>query len=316
MPPKLLPFIVPRKPNIDLRLRQQQIARKRMTLVSALSGHEGIAFFADTQETVAGYSKKVMDKVEVWDFPGRPFRFVLAGSSDDGDYSDMLQSDISSTLLTLDVFDLGRIKLALTDTLTEFYGKHFGSRPASERPRLEYLIAIQPLPTGTPEIVHVVHSAVNFLGITAHNKSIGIGSYLADYLYGRILGGGEPFVQLCAAAVYVAREVRENVDGVGQMDRIVLFDRTGGYDELVPIDIETIEENLGGINEGILHLFSLCSDISQGSEQYGLEETITGIGQEARERHKQWFSEWQGRVKSRTHYLDVLNWRIKAKKKA
>jgi hypothetical protein len=287
-----------------------------MTLVSALSGYEGVAFFADTQETVSGYSKKTIDKVEVWDFPNHPFRFVSAGSSDDGDYSDMLQNELASTLLALDVFDLGAIKLALTDTLTEFYGKHFGSRPASERPRLEYLIAVQPLPDGTPEIVHVVQSAVNFIGITTHNKSIGVGSYLADYLYNRILGGGEPFAQLCAAAVYVAQEVRDNVEGVGIIDRIVLFDRFGGYDELVPIDIWAIERNLGGINEGILHLFSLCSDISEGSETYGLEETLTAIGKDAREQQQKWFSEWQERVQGRKNYLEIINRRIKAKKQA
>jgi hypothetical protein len=310
-----LPFIVSRKPKLHVKDERQRAQRSaRMTLVSALSGHEGVVFFADTNETISDYSKKTIDKVDVFDFPNHPFRFAIAGAADDSTYADMLQHELSATLLAQEAFDLAAIKLALTDTLTEFYGKHFA---ATDRPKLQYLVAIQPLPSGTPEIVHIAQTAVNFVGITTHQTSIGIGSYLADYLYGVLLGGGEPIAWLSAIAVYVAREVNDNVAGVGPIDRIVIFDREGGYDELCPVDIEAIQENLSGMNEGLRHFFSLACDITPESDSYGLGETVTQIATGAKEMQRQWFSEWMNRTRQRQNgWLNVLSERLKARRGA
>ena len=62
-------------------------------------------------------------------------------------------------------------------------------------------------------------------------KSIGIGSYLADYLSVGLATGG--LRELASAAVYIAEEVRKCVDGVGPTDRLILFDCKGGYDEIL-----------------------------------------------------------------------------------
>lgn len=181
-----------------------------MTLVVALAGHEGVAMFADTQETVAGYSKKTIDKLTVFDLGNRPFRFAIAGATTDANYVDMLQGEIAGALSSVDEFDLTKIIAALTDTLTDFYSRHIWPRP-SDRPQMEYLITVQPLPSGHPEIIHIAETAINVLGITTHHKSIGIGAYLADYLIGLTLGGGEGLHQLAATAVYnCSRGTREH----------------------------------------------------------------------------------------------------------
>ena len=179
---------------------------------------------------------------------------------------------------------------------------------------MEYIIAIQPLPSGVPGLFHIAESAANVIGITTHNKSIGVGSYLADYLFNLILGGGEPLAWLCAAAVHVAREVRDCIDGVGHIDRVVLLDRHGEYDELSPIDIEAVQNNVEGMNEAIRHLFSLAADISEGSEKNGLEESIIGIAQEAREGQLRWMTEFRERTKRRTSYLTFFADKVAAKK--
>lgn len=134
-----------------------------MTLISALSGYEGVLLFADTQETVADYSKKAIEKTEIWDIPGHPFRFAIAGATDSGTYADLLQNEIVSALGSLKTFDTGIITEALTATLTNFYSTHVWPRPAGERPETQFLLIVQPLPNGFPQVFHIAQTAPNIL---------------------------------------------------------------------------------------------------------------------------------------------------------
>lgn len=280
-----------------------------MTLVSALSGCEGVVLFADTQETVTNYSKKVIDKVTVWDYPNRPFRFAISGACEDAVYADMLQSHISGALLSIGDFDLKVITDILGDTLAEFYKKHVWPR-GGDKHQTQYLIAIQPLPEGFPEIIYISETAVNVVGTTTHTQSIGVGRYLADYLFALLLGGGETIAQLCAASVFVAREAFRNIDGVGDLDRVVIFDRKGGYDELSPVDIKAIEKNLEGLNEGIQHFFSVATDLSEYSDVEHLKETVIGIAEEARQGQEEWLRDFINQVKRRASYIETVNSRF------
>jgi len=280
-----------------------------MTLVSALSGCEGVVLFADTQETVSDYTKKVIDKVEVWDFPNRPFRFAIAGACQDAIYADMLQNQISSALLSINNFDLKVIIDTLADTLTEFYGKHVWPR-GGDKHQMQYLVPIQPLPSGAPEILYISETAVNVVGVTTHTKSIGVGSYLADYLYELLLGGGETIPHLCAASVFVAREACRNVDGVGDLDRVVILGIDGRYDELSPVDIKEIERNLEGLNEGMRHFFSIASDLSQYHDNEELKNCVIEIAQEARQGQQQWLKDFSNSAKSRASYINTVNSRF------
>lgn len=279
-----------------------------MTLVSALSGCEGVVLFADTQETVTNYSKKTIDKITVWDYPNRPFRFAISGACDDASYSDMLQNELSNALLSLNAFDLKKITDKLGDTLAEFYAKHIWPR-GGDRPQLQYLIALQPLPLGSPQVIQIAETAVNVAGTTTHTQSIGVGRYLADYLFGLILGGAETISHLCAAAVFVAKEAYDNIDGVGDIDRIVIFDRNGGYDELSLIDIKAIQENLLGLREASTHLFSIAADLSPYYSD-DIKQSVIAIAEEARERQEQWLIEWKSRSSGRANAIEIINTRF------
>lgn len=290
-----------------------------MTLVAALSGHQGTIFFADTDEIVAGYSKKTVDKMEVWDFADRPFRFAIAGATTDGTYADALQNELSDALFRVDAFDLRRIVQTLSDTLAAFYAKHIWPRVGGEKPLMQYLITVQPSTGGYTEVLHISETAVNVMGVTTHWKSIGVGSYLADYLFNRILGGGEGIAQLCAAAVYAAKEVRENIDGVGSLDRMPVFFTDGTYDELYPADISAIEENLGPLNETLGYVFADAMDLSEITEkirQDGLGPSNGQILAEMREKQASWYQKWQDGRKQRKLLLEVYTQRIAMKKHA
>lgn len=283
-----------------------------MTLVAALSGHEGIVLFADNDETVAGYSKRTIDKVEVWSTPDRPFRFAIAGACTDGTYADALQSEIGGALFSVDSFDLKKITVALSDTLTSFYGKHVWPRVSGDKPQMEYLVAIQPLPKGFAEVIHISETAVNVMGVTTHWKSIGVGSYLADFLFNLMLGGGEPIAQLAAAAVYAAKEVRKNIDDVGEVERIVVFRWDGTYDEFDLEDIQAIEKNLSPLNEALGYLFSSAMGVSDARTESALINVIDKIS----EKQNQWYDEWVQKEKQRKYMLEVYAKRLAMKKQS
>src|SRR5207249_4897517 len=105
-----------------------------------------------------------IDKMNVWHLQGKPFRLAIAGATNSGTYADQLQNEIAATLLSLNSFNLKMISDALADSLTSFYTKHIWPRPAGDRPQIEYLLVVQPLPSGFPEVFHVSETAVNIMG--------------------------------------------------------------------------------------------------------------------------------------------------------
>ena len=112
-----------------------------MTLVATLMGNAGVIVFADTQEVVQQLSKKTIDKLIVYDPPARPFRFAIAGATEDASYVDNLQSELAATLLALDDYDLKVIKEHLSATLVEFHTKHIWPQQYTKQLRMEYRLS-------------------------------------------------------------------------------------------------------------------------------------------------------------------------------
>ncbi len=116
----------------------------------------------------------------MWDIEDMPFRMAIAGSTDNATYLDMLERVLTSDLLRLNECSLELIEDQLSNTLTAFYSKHVWPQPNA--PIMEFLIAIQPLPSGLPQVFHVSGTAVLLSSVTEHYKCIGVGSHLANYL--------------------------------------------------------------------------------------------------------------------------------------
>ena len=273
-----------------------------MTLAAALSGCDGIILFADTEEST-GYSKRRVEKLGVYDFPNHPFRFGIADATEHGDYSDALRAEMISTLLSIEEYDLGKIQQALSSELAGFYSKHIWPQGSSEnRPRTEFLIVVQPYLKEGPQIFHVSETAVNMVGFHERGKSIGIGSDLADYLLDLAVCGDQvdSLDSLITIAVYVAREVRENVRGCGQVERLAVFLRDGELDCVTHTDIAAIEDNLKPMNDTLHTAFSIAAfnGVEDNTEQK-LLDTLAGI----QERQFKWFENWEKGREERRKYL-------------
>lgn len=291
MSPKPLPFLIKPKAQPPRKEQQREKRKISMTLVAALSGREGTILFADTQEIVGEYAKRKIEKLTVQE--GIGLRFGIAGACSDGTYADMLQSEICAALNEVQVFDIEQIKQHLTDTLTTFYAKHIWPR-SGQYPLMQYLLVVQPLIGGYPTVIHISETAANIC--KEEVKTIGVGSYLADYLFKQMTAGDLPFPPLgsfaflCAAGVYVAMEIRENIDGVGPLERVAIFNRDGTYDSLWPADIFQIEESVGSIGEflGYFYRDALEGD-ARDSEPLSKSEWASDISRGLQE----WYAKWQ-----------------------
>lgn len=277
-----------------------------MTLVTSLSGLEGAMLFADTQETVGGYGKRTVEKMEVWNVLGHPFRFGIASSTNSGTYSDSLQTEIVGTLLSTSNSDMEHIRKSLEERLTKFYADHVWPQ-SGDRPQMEYLLIIQPLPSGRPEIFHIYETAANIVAPQTHWKSIGVGAYLADYLLGRMLTDiprGDMISHLAAAGIYTAKEVRENIDGVGPVQRVAIFKDDGSFDMLFPDDIEAIEQNFSAMDEALHNFFQDAMDVTDGiTRTDGLDSART-LAIDMAIAHSHWFDHWEATAARRSPVVD------------
>lgn len=255
--PKPLPFVVPPRTEIG-KPSERLPERKRMTLVAALAGAQCGVMLADSQETISGYAKKSVDKLTYWGSgEKREFRFALGGASNSGPYIDMLNFELSGTLLAMESSWIGDICKGLEKVVLEFHEKHIWPQ-RDQGPQLETLIMVQPqIPhasdpaketsVGSADLIHIHQTAVNPL-INESHKSIGVGSYLADYLLEKLAGGGTES-HLIATAVYILQQAKLHVDGVGLNGKLVLFASNGDIIEYDQEDINPLEQLMDEFNE-------------------------------------------------------------------
>jgi hypothetical protein len=277
MNPKPLPFIV-KKPKI-IKNRGRLPERKYMTLIAAFSGAGGLAFFADSQETRQGYGKKSVDKLELWQCKG--FNLLIGGAGA-ADYIDNLLRRIAALAGQVQTCDMDAIVAAARETTHTFFRDCVWNR--TEKPELELLFAIQPKQGGASEFFHVSDGIVNH--IPGGSKSIGIGSYLADFLMEKVDDFGQGEAELIAVATYVLKEVKEHVDGVGLNSSVWILRKDGSCDLFEQYELKELEELMSRFNEAMKVAFDSAFDITdQAASPINLGAELSDI----RNEYAKWF---------------------------
>jgi hypothetical protein len=255
-PPKLLPFPVPKSPPIG-ELKQQLPERKRMTLVATFGGASGTILLADSQEST-GYAKKSVSKVEV--FTSKPYRFAFAGAGNATHIEGITRCLMRESGLR-ELPDAGTthsdVEAALKAAVIGYYQQHIWPR-AGDKPELELIFLAQPLPVGHTIAFHIADGLVNFCHY--ESKAIGIGSYLADYLLPKLVGYAQEDGELFAKAVYILKEVKDNIEGCGGESQIHLFKNDGTCDGLQDAEVLEIEKLVVEFNEIMRQGFDAAFD--------------------------------------------------------
>jgi hypothetical protein len=206
-----------------------------MTILAGFSSSAGAILCADTQETV-GYAKRNVSKIEVSDTSGKEFRVAIAAAGN-GPYADKLTQGLFGAIGAYKEYDPGNIISAIENTVTEFHSKHIWPRTdAQYAPQVELLILLQPTKDdvvpgfpGYPLLLHVAETAVN---IVQETKSVGIGSWLADYILDRLHLGYGNRNYMVALGAYLMKEVRENVEGCGKDAELMFFGSDGKWEDI------------------------------------------------------------------------------------
>jgi hypothetical protein len=206
--------------------------REHMTLIAAFSGAFGMVFLSDSQETVSGYAKRSVDKVE--HSTGSPFPYAIAGSGD-GTHIDALKFEISGAVAQLTGYSLPEIHETLKHECLDYFQKYIWPR-GSDKPALEMLMMTQ-RKGSHPDLWHIADGTV--LWVQNDHRSIGVGSYLADYLAGQLPSFRQDESEMIAGAAFILKEVRDHIDGVG-LDRNIRLFRPDGTDEY--FDEETLSK--------------------------------------------------------------------------
>jgi 20S proteasome alpha/beta subunit len=259
-----------------------------VTLIAGFTGRGGSVLCSDLLEVTGGYAKKPVDKILTPEGDNaRDFEYAI-GCSGTGPYMDMLQSDLARTLekeakdrdpASCDLRDA--LVQKLVETLTKFYSTHIWPRGNAGCVEMHFLILVHPRPYGEPFFIKVVDTAVSI--IQESYACIGIGAYLADYIFENMHSGtGEKEYQF-ALASFVLSEVNENVDGCGKGYSIYHFDESGTLDCRVS---DYHPEDFSRMKNFFNYAFQTMTDFSEFQNRHGFSSQRIGelIGEERADR--------------------------------
>jgi len=208
-----------------------------MTIAAGFIGDHGAVLCADSQETIGGYAVKKVEKISVNECKAFNLAVVGAGHAP---YIDMISTDIYIAVYGCDGNPV-TIEEAVSKVLIEFHTKHIWPRsPDPNLAPLEFLILISDRKYADDFLFHTCDTAINWI---QGSKAIGVGSYLADYILENMLTNDGTEEHLLATAVYMLKEVRENISGCGMESSIYFFGRNGIYQRMDENAIAVMEKN-------------------------------------------------------------------------
>jgi hypothetical protein len=131
---------------------------------------------------------------------------------------------------------------------------------AQDSAAIELLIVAQSIKWHESFLFHTSETAVNWCQTS---KTIGVGSYLADYVLDHFLSAHGDQYHLLAVAAYLLKKTRDYIDGCGKESCIYLFCRDGEVIGLVENEIQEIESVLVSFDEVVKNVFHAITDRSK-----------------------------------------------------
>lgn len=261
-----------------------------MSIVAAFSTGEGMILCADSEETVADYAKRRVEKITLWGRKSAEFHFAIAGAGA-GHYADMLIFDLRNSIFeSFAKYDPEKIIQFIQQKVADFYAMH--SLPRGNEAPVEFLSVLVPnAGLGLPLLVHVTETAVNV--VQHERRCIGIGSYLAEFILEHILSpyGGKH--HLIAVAAYMLKEVRDNVVGCGKDSSIYFFGNDGSWENISQEFLARFEQRTDEMNEVMRDAFHYITEMGTKYNPHP-ETAISHLTNEltaARERQKKILSD-------------------------
>jgi hypothetical protein len=232
---------------------------------------------ADSQEVVSDYSKTTTQKIRITEFFGN-WRLGVAGSGDAA-YIDLFQQDLMMKLSPIKDFDYAKITSIIKATLHQLHKKHIWPR-AQQKSVIQFLIAIQGIrPTSSRGLLATNDSA---LLRVAEYQSIGIGSYMADYVKGQLYPGPGAVYNAATAvvantAVLILQQVKKAIHGCDGESLIAIFSGDGKLRWMTHDEVQEIEGWMDTFHTALLPMLMTVANPRARKDVFEVElETLRG----------------------------------------
>ena len=247
-----------------------------MTIAAGFVCTDGIILAADTQETIAGYTKNSTEKIRIWGDQGLGIAITGAGDTDlietiGPEIERALYGDYSPKEVRFpeDVKEI--IQHAMADSFAR-YIRPYASFPKDDRPWCELLVAVS-----VKNEVNEYECLFKASGTTAREvtygaECIGSGLILAKSLIERFYSSFMDMDEAILAVCYVMYQTKKWVDGCGgNTDLLVssvrkqdLFTTIGSRDiERVEKQFEVCEGPINSLIVGLLNPNRAPQDIDR-----------------------------------------------------
>ena len=257
-----------------------------MTLVAGFTGRDGIVLCADNESLYGDYSKKRVEKIK-WGRKNRAdFSYAIAAATDSEEYVQMVESDLQFGVMErFEVYEPEKIHEAIKRYLHEFHLQHVWPRTDSAAaPRIHTLIVLHPDSSARayPLLLHTTETAVNIV----HDPycCIGVGAHLANFILGRLVPNhGGRKAHLLSTAVYLLKQVHENITGIGPGTDVYYFENKGPM-EILREDSEqfkAIRDRSEPLDQAWGNIFEFMTDVS--ASHWDEEENFIELSQEIKE---------------------------------
>jgi hypothetical protein len=228
---------------------------------------------ADSQEVVSDYAKTTTQKIRTTTF-FENWRLGITGSGDDTTFMDMFEHDLQMSLGKIREFDYAKIVETIETKLRNFHKVHIWPMPKDERPSFELLIAVQGIkPHGSRALLYTHKTTV----VPVHYRSVGIGSYLADYLSSKldVAGNGidplvynSPTEELERFGVFLVQQIKSAIHGCDGETLVATFRGDGTLKWTLGEEVREIESWFSSFHSNIVPLLRLVSHAETPDEEF------------------------------------------------
>ena len=214
-----------------------------MTIVSGFLTGESAIICADSEEVISDYSKSSTQKIRIVNFHGGNWRMGIAGSGD-GTYIDLFESEVMSELAPVQHYDHAKIVSTIRRVLRRIHQEYIWPRDPVDRPSIQFLIALQQIkPSSGRGLLMTQDAAV--LTVMEY-KSIGVGAYLADYLYKSLtptvgITYNLSTAEACNLGILLLKEVKKSIQHCDGETNIAIFHGDGSFRWVLTSEINQVE---------------------------------------------------------------------------
>jgi hypothetical protein len=239
-----------------------------LTIAAGFLTGDAVVLCADSQETIGDYAKTTRQKIYTCNF-NNAWRIGIVGASDDATYVDLCQEELERRLCGFQISDFQGILNEIKSVIYEVHSQHIWPRQRDDRPSVQLLIAIH----GINQSLRALFVSRNSTVLPVHeSQTIGVGTYLADYLLSRIYPVGSIYnattEEIARTAIFVLDEVKSSIQGCDDETLLMIFQGDGRHRVMTAREVNEISASFDVLYGVTVPVFRAIASPSTDDEEF------------------------------------------------